>query len=129
MPIRYRIDADSNLLNVEVDGMILPEDVVRYRTRLLSDPEFIPGTNTLVDCRGASTEGLNASDLQFFADDIMSRRRLLGRAKCAVIVATDAAFGMMRMYEAYTLESPVVVRVFRDEGEARVWLSEPEPAA
>jgi hypothetical protein len=129
VPIRYRIDADSNLLNVQVDGKIVPDDVVRYRSRLLSDPEFIPGTNTLVDCRNASTEGLTSGDLRFLADDVQSRRRLLGRAKCAVLVATDAAFGMMRMYEACSLESPVAVRVFRDEGEALVWLSEPEPAA
>ncbi len=127
MPIDFWLDSESQILIVEVEGLVVPEDVVRYRTRLLADPDFTPGMHTLVDCREAATEGLTAANLQFLADDIQSRRRLLARAKCAVVVATDAAYGLMRMYEAYTLESPVVVRVFREETEARQWLSEPDP--
>lgn len=123
MAIEYRIDLDSGLLIVEVEGRVLPDDVVRYRTRLLADSDFSPGMNTLVDCRNASTDGFNATDLQFLANDIASRRRLLGRARCAVLVATEAAYGLLRMYEAYTLESPVEVRVFRDEAEARAWVA------
>jgi hypothetical protein len=121
--IDFRIDLDAGLLIVEVEGRVVPDDVVRYRTRLLADSDFSPGMNTLVDCREASTDGFNASDLQFLANDIASRRRLLGRAKCAVLVSTDAAYGLLRMYEAYTLESPVEVRVFRDEDEALAWVT------
>jgi hypothetical protein len=128
VPISYRIEIEESLLVVEIQGRVTPEDVVRYRGTLLVDPEFVPGMNTLVDGRLAETEGLNASDLQFLADDIHARRKLLARARCAVVVESETAFGLMRMYEVYTLESPVIVRVFREESEARLWLEIQDPA-
>ena len=46
----------------------------------------------------------------------------LESGKFAIIAKRDFLFGMARMYQILRDESPVEVRVFRDRGEAELWL-------
>jgi hypothetical protein len=46
-------------------------------------------------------------------------------ARIAVLVATDAQFGMARMSEIYTEQMPFRLRAFRDLAQAEEWLTMP----
>ena len=45
--------------------------------------------------------------------------------KTAVLTSEDAAFGMSRVYEVFSSESPEKVQVFRDRHEALCFLGAP----
>jgi len=45
-------------------------------------------------------------------------------ARCAVVVGSDRAYGMSRMFEVFSEETDVDVRIFRNLDEAKNWIIE-----
>jgi hypothetical protein len=77
--------------------------------------------STLIDCRGVKTL-LSSDDLRAIAQDLR-KTDLSERGPTAMIAGSDAVYGLLRMYEAFTDRSPAQIRAFRDEAEARAWLA------
>ena len=48
----------------------------------------------------------------------------IGPSRHAVVVGSDRAYGMSRMFEVFSQETAVDVRIFRDLDEARKWMIE-----
>jgi len=121
MPITCRIDRDAGIVHTKLSGQFSAEEVTAYRDRLLGDPDYRPGMLGFVDCR--EVESLpSASTLQLLALEISRRQEAVGSSRVAVVVASEAAYGLMRMYEVYIASTSIKVKVFRDEAEALSWL-------
>ena len=123
MPISYRIEKNEGLLYLTVHGPIDPQQIIANSDKMLADPDYAPGMNMFVDAREMDISGANSGDLELIAADSLSKRELFAPSRCAVVVASDAAFGIVRMYEVYSEDHPLTVRAFRNENEAREWLS------
>ena len=96
-----------------------------YRA-LQGDDAWEPGFDVLVDVREADLAKLSSDGLRTLAVVIAGYMRgLEGKSKAAILAAHDAVFGLGRMYEAYTDESPETVQVFRDPQQALSWLGAP----
>jgi len=128
MPITFQIDRDAGIVRTRLSGQFSAPEVTAYRDRLLSDPDYRPGMLGFVDCR--EIESLPSADaLQLLALEITRRQNTVGTTRVAVVVASEAAYGLMRMYEVYTAATSIKVKVFREEAEALSWLTGPGTAS
>ena len=86
-----------------------------------------PTENQLWDLRNASTAGITAEQIQDLADIGKRHGELRTGGKTAIVVSTDADFGLSRVLEAFIeiQEVPFSVMGFRSIDKALEWLGEP----
>ena len=118
MPIQYRIDPDREIVFMTAEGSLTDADLEKLRASMQSDPDFHPNLNQLGDFRATDFSGLTATGVRALAERISDS----DQSQRAIIVSTDLAFGMSRMYQILTDENPAKVMVFKDMTEARAWL-------
>jgi len=116
MPATYEIDRGRRLIDVRFTGPVAIADLEEARLRVTGDPTYQAGFALLIDMLAADVNPLGSSDLRERA------RRLPGAGPMAIVVGSDFAFGMARMYEQV---SPAPVSVFRTRPEALEWLHVP----
>jgi hypothetical protein len=85
-----------------------------------------PTPHTLWDLRDADVSGISADQIATFADLARDAAAMRGPGKTALVAAGLLAFGLSRMFEAYSDATlrPVRVRVFKNIEEAEAWISE-----
>ena len=121
MPIHFRVHKDELCVHATGEDPLTDADLRQYQMQLAAHPEHGAGFHQLVDLREVSGLAVTSSGVReaghlsdHFAEQVRGTR-------CAVVVATDVAFGMARMFEAYITES-VDYRVFTDPDEAEQWI-------
>jgi hypothetical protein len=122
VPIAFRIE--DGIAFTDMGATFTVAEIRAYLAAVPAHAAFRPGMPSLVDCRQV-TSLLSPEELRAVAADVAGVVAVPVRGKCAVLASTDVVFGLMRMYEAYTEDAPVVVRVFRDHDLAMTWLAEP----
>ena len=127
MPIRYQIDESHSLVRLEPSDPLDSEQILETVHRLLSDPALRPGLNIISDH--------SKLDFTATADVVKSIPALLvelaerlGPFRCALVVPSDASYGMARMAEFLTGDVDAEVLAFRSLEEAEAW-SETMPNA
>jgi hypothetical protein len=119
MPIILNVDHERKEIDAVAVGPISYADVENH----LSMEQHFGGLayRELIDARGAGILLIPAEIRQ-----IGALLRSLGQQSklgpTAVLVSTDAAFGVMRMLQVL-VEDVCEIMPFRDEQEARIWLS------
>jgi len=126
MPIIYSIDRDRGIACVKADGKVTHREDMECFGNLLSDAEFRPGLLLLLDYRGRESVA-SSQEVRELVEHSGKVRPILGDARCAIVVSSDVAFGMGRMYSALSEHSFVPTNVFRDIDEARQWLGRGSP--
>jgi len=97
----------------------------QYRT-LYEDPDWQPGFAEIADLREADMSGVSSKGLAALAKMVEDYvKEAATEFKTAVIVARDVNYGLARVYESYSAQSPETVRVFRDPAEALSWVDAP----
>ena len=121
MPLSYQIDPQRQLIEVRASGRITLAELRAHFIAQTTDPLFCATYDAVVDYRSVS-EFLTPEELRRFAaalpewlSRVPSRR--------ALVADHDVVYGMFRMLEAFTSESPVTLRVFRRIEDARGWLA------
>ena len=124
MPVTYSIDADRKLLHTICSGPVnLPEVAAHFRA-LRDDPACTGRLDVLLDV--SATEVLpESAQLGTVVAEVAAVRRKVEFGMCAVVATRDAMFGMMRMFEVLASRYFRAIRVFRDIGEAKAWLTSP----
>jgi hypothetical protein len=121
VPISYRVS--GKLVLTHVEGAVTVADVRAYLGAVRSDPAYRAGMSTLIDCRNVTTL-LSSEELRIIAADIQHLTTSRARGRCAILAPSEAGFGLLRMYEAYSEGAPVEVRAFRERDEAMEWLED-----
>jgi hypothetical protein len=102
----------------------LPESL-GILAHITSAPDYPADVSILWDVRAIDARTFNANVFRQFID---ARRRFpaRGRARIAILVDSDFAYGMGRMYEMLSEVSdlPQAVRIFRHSTEAEQWLKQ-----
>lgn len=122
MPVVFQIDAREDLARVRIEGRVTTEEVLQYRRDLLADPAFRPGMSVLVDATTADTTAISGSALESIAENLVALSPGAAPGRLAVVVESNATFGLARRYEVLTEGAPTRVRAFRDEAEAMEWI-------
>ena len=125
--ITHRINRSLGIAIVTWRGQILDSDIEAALRAFFEDPAWEPGCHALIDVREADLAAVTSRGLRFVAAAAAGHvRDLEGKEfKTAILASDDAVFGLGRMYEAYTAESPETVQVFRDLQQALSWLGAP----
>ena len=124
MPVTYSIDADRKILHTICSGPVDLPEVVAHFQALRNDPACIGRLDVLLDV--SETKILpDSAQLGTVVAEVAAVRRKVEFGMCAVVATRDAMFGMMRMFEVLASRYFRAIRVFRDIGEAKAWLTSP----
>ncbi len=118
MPVSYRIDRERRIVFSEASGVLTDSDLIEFQKRLRDDPEFEPDLRQLADCRAIDEIGVTSQGVE----EASSRSPFSQGSLRAIVVSSDEAFGMARMFENLRHEARDEIRVFREAEEARRWL-------
>ena len=118
MPTFYRIDPAQRLVLSGATGRLKLPDILDHDERLQKDPAFVPAYSQVVDM-------LECTGFDFTFDDMrkLGERSVFSKeSSIALVVPTDLAFGLGRMFEAFRAnQNGQQVRVFRSLDEALRW--------
>jgi hypothetical protein len=119
MPLTYSIDPTDRLVRLHYDGSPTYREAVVLILAILSDPDFRAGYDLLADRRGVpAPTAAYVRNLLAFA----KRHHLLGESRFALVVDSQASFGMARMGQIIGEGEPTPIMIFDDLAAAEDWL-------
>ena len=124
MPSTYLIDPARRITRVTFTGPTSTVDLGETRRRIEHEPGYDGDGGMLVD--------MSAADLREMSPPALRERARLEpiAVSMAILVSSDADFGLARMYElSGEMLHPREVAVFRSRDEAESWLSRSVSAA
>jgi hypothetical protein len=102
-------------------GEVSCDDAIASVRQLYADARFAAPSRAVWDLR-AGRAVMSSEEIRRFADHVRANRPE-GHGRAAVVAHDDLSFGIARMYELMTAETPVDVQVFRNVDEATRWLA------
>ena len=118
MPCAYTINLARSLVLSRGWGVVMDRELLAHVRSLIADPRFARNFHQLIDLR-------DVTDVQITASCIREMVRLNpfgAGARRAVVVTNDVVFGMARMYQILSDESPDELQIFRKMDDALQWL-------
>lgn len=118
MPGSYWIDQSSGTVYSSGWGIFTDEELIAHATTLRADPRFAPSFRQIVDFR--ALDGLHVT-----AEAVVRVARenpFPPDARRAVVVGSDAVYGMVRMFEIRMEADPERFAIFRDIEPALEWI-------
>jgi len=123
MPTVTRIDSRTKTAIVTATGTVSGSDICGTLEALYADSRFKPGMRELWDLRLAQAD-VSVADIQNIVAVGQRGTERRGAGKTAVVTLHDYEVGMANVLRAQVESLPVDVKVFRDYGEAELWLSD-----
>jgi hypothetical protein len=117
MPGSYLIDARRRLVFSQGWGVLTDDEIVAHVRALREDARFQPAFQQVIDFRRLSEIKLSTTGIRAVAQ----RNPFSVDARRALVVASDEAFGLARMYAAFT-DTPDPIRIYRALGPALEWV-------
>ena len=121
MPVTYRIDRELNRILTRCSGETVLKEVLGHFAELEVDPDVPAHADVLLDLREI-TNLPNVGQIRAAAERAGDASRKVGFGACAIVVGTEAWFGMARVFEAFTEAHFERSSVFRSIEAAEVWL-------
>ncbi len=118
MPTIYKIDSKQRLVFTTAWGTFTLNDALSHQDKLSRDPDFDPSFSQIIDLTQVKKVEVTGEDVR----EIAARSIFAVNARRAVIVSTDAGYGLVRMFETYReLQGEKGIRVFRELDGAVHW--------
>ncbi len=120
MPIHFDVDRERGYFLSTWQGDIADEMILDSYYCLYEGQEWLPTLNELADLSQANMARVSPDCLRTLADNVAAKFKELGipSSKTAVYAPNDLPFGLARLYEAHTNQSPEILKIFRDFNEA-----------
>ena len=126
MPITYRIDRELNRILTRCTGETTLREVLGHFQELEADPDCPAHADVLLDLSEMANLP-NVGQIRAAAERAGDASRKVGFGSCAIVVGSEAWFGMARVFEAFTDRYFARSSVFRSRDAAEVWLDGAEP--
>jgi hypothetical protein len=123
MSVEFRIDKDDGIVYGTLKGEVNVEEILAAMEHLVLSEEYEPNLNGITDLRAMKWES-DQGDLRKLVHFLIEHRKKIGRSRSAVVVSGDRTYGMSRMFEVFSEQAPLKVRVFRDFDKAKRWVIE-----
>ena len=116
----------DGVLHTVATGVVTDEDLIQYYAwdRILKPT---PPWRELVDGSGIEAMQVTFPGQRRLQDAVSAYDRFLKGGRVAMLAASDAVYGMFRMWELQRENLSYTVRVFRSRDEALAWLAAPPP--
>jgi hypothetical protein len=124
MTVQYQIDRSIRRITTRAFAELTIEEVLEHFDELSADSTYEPDLDVLldlVDCETLPTIDQIRSAAGRVTADLSSLR--FGRL--AVVVVSDALFGMLRMFHTLSEAAFSDAQIFKDRDQALQWLGEP----
>ncbi len=122
MPMSYSIDPEARLVRIVGSGRLTDDEMVQCVSALRADPKLEPDMSTLSDMRDIEV-AFTPEGVERMVDAMEATAERRSQARAAIVVGSDVAFGMGRMFEMQSEERTAPsFRIFRDMDAAREWL-------
>lgn len=128
MPCDYAIYRERRLVITKVWGRVTFPEIREHQEQFVSDPEFDPAFNLLIDATGITKFDITTDE----AKTIASQGLFSSASRRAFLASSPAIFGMGRLLGTYHAMATKreQVRVFYDRASALKWLGvEDDPEA
>jgi hypothetical protein len=123
MPATFRIDPATHVIYSRGWGVLTDEDIVSNRAALVRDPAFTASSSQLYDFSEVSDLQVTVAGVRLLAQKSV----FLPTARRALVVASDVAYGMARMYAIISNRDEEHFRIFRTHAAAVAWLTQTTP--
>ena len=124
MPVTHRVDRDAGVVRLELSGVLTAADMVGAVQAVLADLEPGRRYDALSDHRRLAEPATREQLLQL-SDFLGSRGSAFWGRRWAVIVGSQASYGMIRLLSVHLESVPIWVAPFHEEQEAEAWLRTP----
>jgi hypothetical protein len=121
MPVNYRIDLELKRIMTRCTGETTLREVLGHFAELEADPDCPPHADVLLDLSDIETLP-NVGQIRAAAERAGDASRKVGFGSCAIVVGSEAWFGMARVFEAFTDRYFARTSVFRSLDAAEIWL-------
>ena len=123
MPVMTDIDAEQNLVVHTITEYVDLSTLVDTISNTLKHPAYKEGMNAIWHFCHIEKMNLSSADLMFVADFASKNIDKKGEHYCLALVAEeDLAYGLTRVYEAWSSERPVTINNFRNLDDAQKWI-------
>ena len=122
MPAQFQVDRRTRTVYLTLTGTFTSEDVAATIHDMFDALAGETAYNVFADHRGLTTAA-TAAQVRVAAELIGGPGSPFRGGRWAIVSATQASFGMMRMLAVHTEEVPVEMEVFRDVESAERWLA------
>ena len=123
--MKSEYDAEQHRLYARISGPLTRPAMVKLRNNMLDSPYMAEGLSVIFDLRDTHV-AMDVEELrQHAADDVRVGPALHG-VRVAVLVAADADYGLIRMFETFSelQGSEAETGVFKDPEAAVRWLDD-----
>ncbi len=131
MPVEHQIDETNRLIVTTWTGRLTDGEMIQvyqdYLNNIKTLPRYIP-YNEIADFSKTSDVRLTVDGIKKMGEIASTADREDVKTKLAIIVNSNLAFGLARMYQVYRSFSPNAnkeTRVFKKEGDALEWINHP----
>ena len=121
MPASYQIDKSLGVVFSVGSGVVTDAEMLRHQEQLRHDPDFQPTFSQLLDFNAMIEAQISAAAIQRLAGAGFFAKG----ARRAIVVNSDVAFGLARMFQMHSDHSGEQIEIFRDLDKARQWLGLP----
>jgi NAD(P)-dependent dehydrogenase (short-subunit alcohol dehydrogenase family) len=126
MTIHYRIDASINRITTRAFGEVTIDEALQHFGELKADSSYEPGLDVLLDLIDCTTL-LDADQIRTAAARVTADLSTFRFGRLAMVVASEALFGTLRMFHSFSESAFLETQIFRDRDEALQWLGESGP--
>jgi len=130
MPAKHHIDNTSQLLITTWEGEAVDIDFIeaikKYQKDIQSNSDY-HHFNEIVDLTRITGIKLTTNGIKHISSIASSSDKNRANTKLALIVSSNLAFGLARMYEAYRSMSKNInkeIRVFKNKDDAFMWINQ-----
>ena len=110
---------------VTVSGQMTVEGSEKWLAELVGDPRWRPGMKTLVDMTDLLPINFDGSGVRAVADTTVNQSESWGAGCSAVIVSNEVLYGLLRVWQAVTVDMEWKTDIFYTREEALAWLENP----
>ena len=127
MPINAWVDEDDKLARFEIVGEWTTEEMIESVSGILAAIGARTGFDLLSDHR-LIAEPATPEQIRALVGHLTRRGSALAGRRAAVVVGSEASYGMMRMLGAYTERIGIEVGIFTTLPDALTWLQRSGPS-
>lgn len=118
-----RFDQDKNIAYIKLSGHLSREIILSAFDAAVADERYQMGMGRLWDFREADLSGLSHSTIESMAKHSTKFPAGINDVKVAFAVTRELEFGLVKMFESFSLDAMTKISVFYSIEEAELWMS------
>lgn len=119
LPGTYTIYPKHQLIVLSFDGVFAPTEAEQITKAYISDPDFDPSYEQIIDLTGVTEIDAKFREMDGFVNNTATHVQELKRKRCVLIAVSNVVYGMARMYQQLATDKfPYEVIIVRSEHSA-----------